>query len=207
MSKSNDPAIFWDEKFDRTDYRYGTEPNRFVADVLPGLVDDGARVLCVGDGEGRNGVWCAGQGFDTTSLEPSAVGIKKIEALAADRDVDISTIHDKMPSEQVDDEYFDALVLTYVHAPEPMRKEIHGASIKALKPGGVVVLEAFTPAQRRNGRTSGGPPDEALMFSAELLRHDFEGLDFEVLSEETVQLDEGDGHRGPADVVRMIARK
>lgn len=207
MTKTNDPGAFWDEKFDGTVYRYGTEPNAFVADVLPGLLDEGQRVLCVGDGEGRNGVWCASQGFDTTSLEPSAVGIKKIEALAAERGVDITTIHDKMPSRHVDDESFDAVVLTYVHAPEPTRKEIHRACIKALKKGGLVVLEGFTPEQRRNNRKSGGPPTEEMMFTADILRQDFDGLDFELLSEETVQLDEGDGHRGTADVVRMIARK
>ena len=207
MTTPDDPATFWNEKFDGPDYRYGTEPNRFVADSLPELLDDGDRVLCVGDGEGRNGVWCARQGFDTTSLEPSSVGIDKIERLADEYDVEVTTIHDRMPSDQVQDESFDAVILTFIHAPEPMRQAIHRASLEALKPGGVVVLEGFTPDQRKNDRTSGGPPDETMMFTREILRRDFDGLDFELLSEQTVQLDEGDGHRGPADVIRMIGRK
>lgn len=207
MSNLTDPGSFWNDKFDRPDYRYGTEPNGFVADALPDLIEEGARVLCVGDGEGRNGVWCADQGYDTTSLEPSSVGVEKIEQLAEQRDVDITTINDTMPSDQVDDASFDAVVLTFVHAPEPMRKAIHQACMEALKPDGVVVLEGFTPDQRLNDRTSGGPPNVDLMFTADILRDDFAELEFELLSEETVQLDEGDGHRGPADVVRMIGRK
>ncbi len=207
MPDPTDPGAFWDEKFDRPDYRYGTEPNQFVADALPELIDTGQQVLCVGDGEGRNGVWCARQGYQTTSLEPSAVGIEKIEALADEHRVQITTIHDRMPSDRVDDEAFDAVVLTFVHAPEPTRKQIHRASVAALKPGGVIVLEGFTLDQRRNDRTSGGPPNIDLMFTEQILRDDFDGLEFELLAEMTVQLDEGDGHRGPADVVRMIARK
>ena len=204
---SRDPGQFWDQKFDRSDYRYGRTPNAFIAEVLPNLVEPGAEVLCVGDGEGRNGVWCARQGYRTTSLEPSAVGISKIEALAKEEGVEVEVICDKMPSDEVEEASFDAVVLTYVHAPEPMRRDIHRASLRALRPGGVVVLEAFTPDQRLNERTSGGPPNVDLMFTPSTLRGDFEGMTFELLAEMTVELDEGDGHRGPADVVRLIARK
>ncbi len=207
MAQTTDPGAFWDEKFDRPDYRYGTEPNAFVADVLPELLEHDARVLCVGDGEGRNGVWCAGQGFETTSLEPSAVGIEKIKRLADKEGVKINTIHDRMPSDEVQDQHFDAVVLIFVHTPEPMRQAIHESCVKALKPGGVIVLEGFTPDQRRNDRPSGGPPSLELMFSVDILRHDFATMDLETLTEQTVQLDEGPGHRGPADVIRMIARK
>ncbi len=203
----NDPGAFWDEKFDGPDYRYGKKPNAFVAEVLPELVEPEAKVLCVGDGEGRNGVWCARQGYETTSLEPSAVGTSKIKALAAEQGVELEVIQDRMPSDEIDEAAFDVVVLTYVHAPEPMRRQIHSACLRALRSGGVVVLEGFTPDQRRNDRTSGGPPKEELMFTAEILRDDFRGAHLELLSEMTVELAEGDGHRGPADVVRMIARK
>lgn len=204
---SGDPASFWNDKFDRPDYRYGTRPNQFIADTLPDLIAPGDAVLCVGDGEGRNGVWCARQGYETTSLEPSSVGIEKIRRLADEHGVAIDTIHDAMPSDDVDDESFDAVVLTFIHAPEPMRRAIHQSCIDALRPGGVVVLEGFHPDQRHNDRKSGGPPDPSLMFTAELLESDFENLEFELLEEQTVDLDEGDGHCGAADVVRMIARK
>ena len=204
---TDDPGAFWDDKFKIPDYRYGTEPNAFLAERLPGLVEPGARVLCVGDGEGRNGVWCAQQGYQATSLEPSKVGREKTAALAARRGVEVAQIADTMPSEQVKPESFDAVVLCYIHTPAPRRPDLHRACAAAVRPGGVVLLEGFTPAQLANQRPSGGPSDVAMMFTAEMLAGDFEGFEIEHLVEEEVELAEGDGHRGPADVVRMIARK
>ncbi len=205
--KFDDPGKFWDEKFDRPDYRYGRSPNAFVAQTLPELIDPGQTVLCVGDGEGRNGVWCAEQGFKTTSLEPSKVGTQKIAALAQQRGVELAIIHDRMTDQAVQPHSFDAVVLTFIHAPAQTRQQLHQACIRALRPGGVIVLEAFTPAQLTNNRPSGGPPTEALMFTPEMLRDDFADLTIETLTEEVVQLDEGPGHRGPADVVRLVARR
>lgn len=205
--KFDDPAKFWDHKFDRADYRYGTEPNAFMADALPEVVEPEARVLCVGDGEGRNGVWCAEQGYRTTSIEPSTVGADKIEALAKERGVDMEVIRDAMPSSAIEDGAFDAVVLVFIHAPESMRRKIHRASIEALKPGGVIVLEGFTPDQRHNDRSSGGPPNPDLMFTESILRDDFDELDIDLLSEQVVKLSEGTGHRGKADVIRMIATR
>ena len=203
----DDPGKFWDDKFDQPDYRYGRTPNAFLAQTLPSLLEPGQSVLCVGDGEGRNGVWCAEQGFDTTSLEPSKVGTEKIAALANERGVDLTIIHDRMTDQAVDDQSFDAVVLTFIHTPPPIRKPLHQACINALRPGGVIVLEAFTPEQITNHRPSGGPPTQALMFTPDILREDFAALTIEILTEETVQLDEGPGHRGPADVVRLVARR
>lgn len=203
----DDPASFWNEKFNQTEYRYGTSPNAFVESTLPEKLTAGASVLCVGDGEGRNGVWCAEQGFETTSIEPSSVGAQKIEALAKKRGVEVTVICDRMPSAAVEANQFDAVVLTFIHAPPEIRRQIHSASIEALAPGGLLVLEAFTPAQRENNRPSGGPPSLALLFTPEMLQEDFEELEISQLSEEVVELGEGAGHRGPADVVRLIARK
>jgi SAM-dependent methyltransferase len=197
----------FDAMYDRPDYRYGKRPNAFLAEVLPGLVAKGARVLCVGDGEGRNGVWCATQGFEVTSMEPSGIGVDKIRALARERGVKLEVIRDRMPSARVAEASFDAVALIYVHAPGKARRALHGACAAALRPGGVVVLEAFTPAQRANDRSSGGPPDAALMFKAADLRADFTELEIERLEEVEVKLDEGEGHCGLADVVRLIARK
>lgn len=203
----SDPGAFWDDKFDRRDYRYGTKPNPFVAATLPEVVPPPATVLCVGDGEGRNGVWCAEQGYQTTSLEPSAVGIKKITALAEERGVELEVLHDQMPSEAVDDNSFDVVVLSFIHTPPSLRPKVHQACADVLRPGGALLLEGFTPAQREQNRTSGGPPNIDLLFTPEMLREDFQSLQIEQLSEEVVELDAGSGHRGIADVVRLIARR
>lgn len=202
-----DPATFWNKAFGDPEYRYGKKPNAFIAESLPTLLEQGARVLCVGDGEGRNGVWCARQGYRTTSLEPSTSGTQKIRALADEFGVDLEIIQDLMPSDQIADQSFDAVVLTYIHAPPGLREQIHRACTQALVPGGVIVLEGFTPAQRERGLTSGGPADVAMLFTESMLKEDFKDLKIEYLNELVTTLDEGPGHRGEAQVVRLIARR
>lgn len=204
-TKTSDIGDFWDERFGGEDYRYGKKANAFVAEHVA-QIKAGGRVLCVGDGEGRNGTWLAAQGFEVTSVEPSAVGVAKIRRLAVERDVDIEIVQATLPDEYVPAEgAFDAVVLTYIHMPEPMRQAVHRQVVDALADGGVVLLEAFTPEQI--GRGSGGPPSRELMYDADLLRADFVELDIELLDEREVELDEGHGHAGIGAVVRLLARK
>lgn len=197
---------FWDQMFTGEEYRYGKEPNAFVAVQLPRHVQQGGRVLCVGDGEGRNGVWCASQGFNTVAMEPSSAGVARIQALAAEKGVTLTVMQDLMPSSQLTPGSYDAVVLSFIHVPPAARPAFHAACVTALRPGGVIVLEAFTPAQIHNARKSGGPTVLDMMFTTELLAADFAALEVVLLEERTVVLNEGPGHAGEADVVRLVAR-
>lgn len=198
---------FWDEKFDVDGYRYGTRPNAFLEERAPRDIPPGGHVLCLGAGEGRNPVWLAEQGFEVSALDQSGVGLGKLRERAAQRGVDVETIKSSIEAWTPAPDRFDAVVMTYFHLPPGVRGQTHQKAIAALAPGGVIIVEAFTPAQIQNERTSGGPPAIELMYTAELLRADFSPLDIELLREETVELDEGPGHRGPGDVVRLVARK
>ncbi|HAA59231.1 MAG TPA: SAM-dependent methyltransferase, partial [Myxococcales bacterium] len=55
----------WDEKYNDEEYVYGTEPNDFLKEHVEQLPK--GRVLCLADGEGRNSVFLAEQGFDVTA--------------------------------------------------------------------------------------------------------------------------------------------
>lgn len=199
-----DPGAFWDQMYAGEVYRYGTAPNAFLVAQVHHL-PPGGQVLCAGDGEGRNGVWLAEQGFRVTSLDPSRVANEKARRLAEVRGVTLTVLNDRLPAPALPDASFDAVVLTYVHVPPALRSAVHRDVVRLLRPGGVVLLEAFTPAQL--SRTSGGPRDEAMLYTPALLRDDFTDLHIERLSEETVELDEGPGHTGLADVVRLVACK
>lgn len=200
---ANDPGVFWDEMYDREDYRYGTEPNEWVRECVS-VLPEGARVLSIGDGEGRNGVWLATRGFDVTTIDASAVGVRKAKKLAEANGVSIRAYHGRFPADLPDDATgFDAVVLTFIHVPSERRKAFHDAVIARLKPGGLVILEAFDKAQL--GRTSGGPQDLDMLFNETLLAEDF--ADLEVRALETVEavLSEGPGHTGAAALVRLLA--
>jgi SAM-dependent methyltransferase len=200
-------AEFWNQMFGAAEYRYGTTPNAFLAGALPGLLVSPSDVLCVGDGEGRNGAWCAARGHRVTSLDPSSAGLAKARKLALELGVELTTIEDGMPSSTILPATFDAVVLCYVHLGPTLRPAVHAACVEALRPGGVIVLEAFTPAQIANRRQSGGPASADMMFTATMLASDFGDLEILVLEEVETQLHEGPGHSGIADVVRLIARR
>jgi SAM-dependent methyltransferase len=192
----------WDEEFAKPGYRYGTEPNAFVVKMAERL-PQGARVIAAGDGEGRNGVWLATQGHHVLALDASRVGLSKAQALAEKRGVSIETavvdlsIYTPAPASA------EAVVLIYVHMPPDIRRAAHRNLVRALKPGGLIILEAFHRDQL--GRTSGGPKDSSLLFDLALLAEDF-GPDVQVLHgfEGDVDLDEGHGHVGRGAVVRLL---
>lgn len=195
---------FWNQRFSADGYLYGEEPNAFLAHRHT-LIPKDAKVLVLGDGEGRNGVFLARKRCHVTSVDASAVGLEKAQALAKKKGVQIETIHGVLPDVPVEKGVWDAVVLIFLHLAEPVRQQVHQLAIDALKPGGMIILEAFTPDQL--GLPSGGPKDAAYMYTADDLRKDFASIDIEALAELDIILDEGPGHQGPAKVVRMIASK
>ncbi len=206
MDPSRDPAAFWNQAYGDDTYRYGTSPNAFVVESAVSL-PTGARVLVIGDGEGRNGVWLAEQGHAVVTVEPSEAGVTKARRLAGERGVAPEIRQGLFPAAVPETAAFDAVVLTFIHVPPDRRAGLHAAAIDRLAPGGVVILEAFRPEQRTRGRTSGGPPDAAMMFTEAQLREDFQELVIDHLSTPTVTLREGPGHDGEAEVIRLVARR
>ena len=193
---------FWDQAFDAPGYKYGTEPNAFLRAQAHRL-HARSSVLVPGDGEGRNGVWLACQGHAVLSVDNSAVGLRKAGELAAEHGVQLRTRQADLAAWTPAPASADAVVLTNVHLPAPLRSAVHRTLARALRPGGWLLLEAFHPQQLQY--QSGGPKDAALLYTLAQLRADFDGLLHEVLAQEcTVELDEGPGHHGPAHVVRWV---
>ena len=196
---------FWDQSFSVEGYKYGTKPNAFLAWQAPRL-RPGSRVLVPGDGEGRNGVWLAQMAHRVTSMDGSAVGLEKARALAAQRRVPIETVHADLADWAPEPGVYDAVVLTFVHLPPAIRADAHRRLAQGLRPGGLMLLEAFHPLQLNHH--SGGPRDETLLYTLDLLREDLADLFEEVLGwQGEVTLDEGPGHQGKAHVTRWIGRK
>ncbi|MBU3741192.1 MAG: class I SAM-dependent methyltransferase [Candidatus Kapabacteria bacterium] len=194
----------WDERYATDEYVYGTEPNDLLRQYVTSLPQAG-RVLCVADGEGRNGVFLAEQGMHVVSMDRSTVGLQKAEALAAQRGVSITTVAADLAQADLGHASWDAIVSIFCHLPQDIREDLHRRVVDALKPGGVFILEAYTPDQIP--LRTGGPPTPDMMVTADALRRELQGLDLELCREVTRDIHEGRLHHGISAVVQCVAKK
>jgi SAM-dependent methyltransferase len=202
-------ADFWNRMYAGEAYRYGEAPNAFLVSAAH-RIPQGARVLLPGDGEGRNGVWLARQGHHVTAVDVSDTGLDKARALAARHGVAVERIVADLVSWDFPREAFDAVVAIFLHLPPQDRRVVHAAMARTLKPGGVLILQAFTPEQTKyqGPGGSGGPPVPDRLVGADDLRADFSPLlTEEHLEEGVTELAEGAGHSGPGAVVSAVFRK
>jgi SAM-dependent methyltransferase len=193
----------WDERYSDPDYVYGTEPNDYLVSVVDRIPR--GKVLCLGEGEGRNGVYLARQGCDVTAVDASQVGLDKASRLAADHGVEIRTIVSDLAHFRIEAESWDAIVSIFCHVPPEIRAPLHRRCVEGLKPGGVLVLEAYTP--RQIGKGTGGPPSAGLTMHLEILRQELAGLKFVHAVEFDREVLEGKYHTGEGAVVQVLARK
>ncbi|MFA5529078.1 MAG: class I SAM-dependent methyltransferase, partial [Thiohalomonadaceae bacterium] len=162
-------------------------------------------VLCLAEGEGRNAVWLARQGFRVTAVDASSVGLAKAQRLAERHQVHIETVHADLAHYDLGTARWDAIVSIFCHLPPPLRARVHGAIADALKPGGVFLLEGYTPAQLRLG--TGGPPVPELMMTLDALRNELPGLSLQHGVELEREVHEGRFHHGRGAVVQVIASR
>lgn len=202
MSSTPD-AQFWENRYSTPDFVFGTEPNDFlrsVADQIPA-----GPVLCLAEGEGRNAVFLATRGHRVTAVDQSVAGLAKARALAAQRNVRLQTIVADLSDFPIEPGAWSGAVAIFMHLPPVLRRELLARVATGLKPGGVFVLECYTPAQIAFG--TGGPKDPALMPTLAVLREELPGLEFAIGQEIERDVHEGGGHTGRSAVVQVLARK
>lgn len=197
------PMQSWDDRYSTAHYVYGTEPNDFVAACAHSIPD--GPVLCLAEGEGRNAVFLAGRGHPTTAVDASTNGMLKAQALAAARGVPLTTRVADLAEFQIEAGAWAGIISTWAHLPPPIRRRVHAAVVQGLRPGGVFILEAYTPAQLAFG--TGGPKDPTLCMTLAALREELAGLEFIIGRECERDVVEGTGHTGHAAVVQVCARR
>ena len=192
----------WNERYNTSDYVYGREPNDFLREQAYRLQ---GKVLCLAEGEGRNGVFLARLGCQVTGVDGSEVGMKKAQALAAENGVSINTIVTDLENFVIEPNSWDGVVSIFCHLPSALRARIHRQVVAGLKPGGVLVLEAYRPAQLEVG--TGGPSVADMMMTLEALREELQGLHLDVAQEVDRDVVEGRFHTGHAAVVQVVGIK
>ncbi|MBX3737463.1 MAG: class I SAM-dependent methyltransferase [Candidatus Didemnitutus sp.] len=196
-------AEFWDNRYSTSGFVFGTEPNDFlrsVADRIPA-----GPVLCLAEGEGRNAVFLATRGHAVTATDLSSAGLAKAQTLAAQRGVALTTQVADLAAYAIAPGAWSGIVATFMHLPPELRRAVLVRAAAGLRPGGVFVMEAYTPAQIPNN--TGGPKDPALLPTLELLRAELPGLEFEIGRELERDVHEGGGHTGRSAVVQILARQ
>lgn len=202
MASSLDRS-FWDQRFSGSDYYYGTAPNDFLAEVAARI--PAGPVLCLAEGEGRNAVFLAARGHAVTGVDQSAAGLAKAAALAARRGVPLTTTVADLADYPIAPGAWAGIVAIFMHLPPALRTSVLARAAAGLRPGGVFVLECYTPAQL--ARTTGGPRDPALLAGLDELRAALPGLDFEIARELDRDVIEGTQHCGLASVVQLLGRR
>jgi len=194
----------WNRKFDRPDHVFGEDPNVFLVEQAAALPP--GRALAVADGEGRNGVWLAGQGWDVRSFDLSPVGIAKARALAKRRGVVLALEQADAHAWDYPEAAFDLVIDIFTQFSNSATRPLKwNGMIRALRPGGTLIVVGYTPDQPAYG--TGGPKDPDHLYTAPLLRRAFDGLRIVTLEEGVRDLREGPGHSGRSAVIGMVACK
>lgn len=193
----------WDQRFSSDAYAYGTEPNDFLREHVKALPK--GRVLSLAEGEGRNAVFLAKQGYEVTAVDSSAVGLEKAQQLAKKQGVVIECIQADLANFDIGEDCWDAIVSIYSPLGSQARKLIHQRVMKGLKKGGVFLTESYTPAQVHYG--TGGGDDADTVQSKASLAAEFPQLEFIDLKEVEREVVEGIYHTGLASVVQAIGKK
>jgi len=190
----------WDERYSQPGFAYGTEPNEFLAAVAERIPV--GPVLSLGEGEGRNAAYLAGLGHRVVAVDQSEVGLAKARRLAADRGRPLETVRADLTGYPIEPGAWAGVVSIFCHLPRRVRLPLYAAVVRGLRPGGVLVLEAYTPKQV--GRGTGGPRDPDMLVTLAGLTEELAGLDFVLARELDREVREGAYHTGVASVVQVV---
>lgn len=196
------PKPDWNTRFSETEFAYGTEPNSFLAQHANQLM---APVLSIGEGEGRNAVFLATLGLQVHAVDGSEVGLAKASKWAASNNVTISTevanLSDFIPAPN----RYGGVVSIFAHLPKSIRDKLYPLLVQTLKPGGILILEAYS--ENQCGRGSGGPSDLDLLMTCEKVESGLVGLEPILLHEIEREVIEGKFHTGMASVIQYVGKK
>jgi len=195
----------WNERFSAEGYLFGTAPNAFLA-AQKYRLQPGMSALSVADGEGRNSIWLAQQGLSVTAFDFSPVAVGKARELARQSGVEVEYSVADIEDWDWDARQFDCIVAIFIQfAAPPARARIFHGMTRALKPGGLLILQGYTPKQLEY--RTGGPSHAENMYTPALLRGSFGALDILHLAEHEDVVNEGKGHNGMSALIDLVARR
>ncbi|QWE15763.1 class I SAM-dependent methyltransferase [Polynucleobacter sp. AP-Nino-20-G2] len=201
-----DATQFWNERFDKEEFIFGREPNEYLVEQATQFLKTGNSVLCVADGEGRNGVWLAKQGMQVTGFDVSEIALAKAKSFADEHQVAIEyTLCDTDGFDWHENSY-DAVIAIFIQfADAAMRARIFESVRKSLKPGGILIVQGYTPKQLEY--KTGGPSLIEHLYTEEMIRDLVNGFEILDLRSYEKELSEGARHAGMSALLGLTAKK
>jgi SAM-dependent methyltransferase len=205
LATFSNPRETWNDRYAGADFLFGEEPNAFLKSAAHYLVA-GQSVLCVADGEGRNSVWLAQCGLSVTAFDFAPNAVAKARRLASVRGVSVDHQVADMESWKFVPNSIDALVAIFIQflAPE-IRSAAFTRMQSAVKPGGIFLLEGYTPKQLEYG--TGGPGAVENLYTRDWVMRTFCDWQILQLREYDAELSEGTRHTGMSALIDLVARK
>ena len=202
----SDATQFWNERFDKEEFIFGKKPNEYLTLQTRRYLKPKSKVLCIADGEGRNGVWLAQQGMQVVAFDASDIALAKAEQFAKDNQVEVEYSFSDTDSFNWQVNIYDAVIGIFIQFADPqMRVRIFQKTYEALKPGGIFILQGYTPKQLEY--KTGGPSLLEHLYTEEMIRDlakEFEILDLCCYEKE---LNEGARHAGMSALLGLVAKK
>lgn len=204
-TRYTDAATTWNKRFDNADYLFGTKPNVYLQSHTDHYPKTG-NALCVADGEGRNSVWLAREGLQVDAFDISEVGVAKARKLAREAGAHVNYAVADCDQWHWPQDHYDLVAAIFIQFADPaMRTRLFANMVRTLKPGGLLILQGYTPKQLEY--KTGGPPLLANLYTEELLREAFADLELLELRMYEDDLAEGQHHLGRSALVGLVARK
>lgn len=198
----------WNERYSNEAYAYGLEPNDFLKQELEKISP--AKILFPAEGEGRNALFAASLGWEVSAFDIAQEGKNKAMKLSQERGLSIDYQVGNLTELNYTPAQFDAIALVYAHFPAAIKSELHKALSNLLKPGGIIIFEAFSKSHldyiAKNEKV-GGPKELDMLFSIEEIQNDFSNYEVILLEEKVIELQEGLFHNGTGSVIRFVGRK
>lgn len=198
----------WNDRYSNEEFAYGTSPNNYLKEQIEKLQP--GKILFPAEGEGRNAVFAAQNGWTVAAFDISAEGKNKALKLADANNVVIDYQVGELETLNYQKEQFDAIALIYAHFPAAIKSSIHKTLDQYLRKGGIIIFEAFSKKHLDylaiNDKV-GGPKDIESLFSTEEIQADFSNYEIITLEEKEIELNEGLFHNGKGSVIRFIGRK
>jgi SAM-dependent methyltransferase len=195
----------WETRYAVPEYAFGKDPNYFLKSCSA-LLPPSGRALAVADGEGRNGVWLAQQGLDVVSLDFSPSAQNKARALAAERRVNVAFTQADVHTWDYPAAAFDVVVEIFTQFSSPAERSRKWTGMRrALKSGGLLILQGYTPKQLEYG--TGGPKQIENLYTRAMLESAFLGFrQLDIVKEER-EIHEGTSHGGMSAMIGLTGTK